>query len=67
MPAIIQMTLGWPRPIAELSPTLSHSLCRIACAITILSPGVIKIRVFLVYEITAVLEGVIMWEGNMRP
>ena len=33
---------------------------------TVLSPGVIKIRGFLVYDITAVLEGVIMWEGGIR-
>ena len=47
--------------------TKVYSPCRIACAITILSPGVIKIRGFLVYDKTAVLEGVIMWEGGIRP
>lgn len=63
------MTLQDPRERLALFhgwATKVHSPCRIACAITILSPGVIKIRGFLVYDITVILEGVIMWEGGIR-
>jgi hypothetical protein len=55
----LALFIGWATKV--------YGPCRIACAITILSPGVIEIRGFLVYDKAAAFEGVIMWEGSIRP
>src|SRR5713101_5667758 len=47
--------------------TKVYGSCCIACAITILSSRVVKIRRFLVNDIAAVLERLIMWDGSIGP
>jgi hypothetical protein len=34
---------------------------------TILSSRVVKVWRFLVYDVAAILEGVIMWDGSIEP